>query len=119
MESGTGARISSLVSAFESRRPQGLKELGKDFIEEAVVKSDRNMALASVIAYALYKILTKEHLLSSRAWPKVSESIRVFLLTAKDAAQENDENNFSRAMQNVIGKIEAFDDEMSNYARNI
>lgn len=119
MGSRTASKLEALIGAFEARKVQDLKRLGSDLISEAAVKNEVNLAKISVIAYSLYKILSKDHFLKNRKWPSVSESIDSELLKAVQSAEKGDEKGLNEHLSHAIHKIELIDEELSNFARNI
>lgn len=112
-------RLDALLSAFRAANPGDLKRIGNDAIADAALGSDYGLAAVSVIAYSLYKMLTKEHFTQSPRWQKISDSILSELGKSLGSIEKNDLDAFNRHMGHVIGKIEQVDDELSHYARNI
>jgi len=112
-------RLDTLSKAFQARRTQDLKRIGNDNIKEAVLESDSKLAKMAVISYSLYKILSKDHFLRSKRWPKVSESIVNSISKSIQAIEKNNEKAFNKHLDNAIDEIQFIDNELSNYARNI
>ena len=65
MGSKTANRTEALVTAFQANNSVDLKRLANDSIREAAVENDKELAELAVIAYTLYKILSKDHLLEA------------------------------------------------------
>ncbi len=112
-------RLDALLSAFRAANPGDLKRIGNDAIADAALGSDHGLATVSVVAYSLYKMLTKEHFTQSPRWQKVSDSMLSELGKSLGSLEKNDIEGFRGHMGHVIGRIEQVDDELSNYARNI
>jgi len=119
MDSRLPKRIESLSKAFQSHKAYDLKKMGRDYIEDAAVDSDKDLAAISVIAYCLYKMTTKNHIMNNPRWKIVSQTITKKLNSAKIAAEKNNQNELHTQLQNTIGEIEFIDNELSNYARNV
>ncbi len=119
MDARLPRRLDALCHAFAAQNPGDLKRIGNDAIADAALGSDHDLAAVSVIAYALYKILSKEHFTQSPRWQKISDSISTSLQKSLTAAAAGEENSLHRNMEGVIAKIRDVDDELSNYARNI
>ncbi len=112
-------RLEALIGAFEARQAQDLKRLGGGIIEQAVLKNDESLAKVSVIAYALYKILSKDHFVQSGQWPKISQSISQSLLKSVQALEKNDNAGFAKSLDSAIERIQFIDSELSNFAKDI
>ncbi|HLC93044.1 MAG TPA: hypothetical protein VJH23_05040 [archaeon] len=119
MNEGLLQRLQSLSEAFSGSYAQNLKRLGNDFIEEAAETNDTSLARLSVISYALYKILSKDHFVKNKGWGAISRNISAELLKAARALEKNDIGAFARSIDNAVKSIEGIDDELSNYAKNI
>ncbi|HLC79754.1 MAG TPA: hypothetical protein VJG83_05030 [archaeon] len=111
--------LQNLLDAFEKEDPPALKSLGNELIRRACAKTNYNLANISVIAYSLYKILSKEHFVKNPKWQKVSESIRTEITRAIKACQKEDYSALNIHLGHVIQNIESIDRDLSNYARNI
>ncbi len=112
-------RTDAILTAFQAKQAQDLKRLGNDSIEEAAVENDSELASLSVIAYSLYKILTKDHFLKSRVWPRLSQGIGNSLKKCLEAALKQNEAMYTKNLNNVISEIREIDDELGHFAKNI
>ena len=112
-------RFEALIHAFYAQNPGDLKRIGNDAISDAATNNDSELAAISVISYALYKMLTKEHFTQSPRWPKISQSITSSLQKCLNAIESGNIAYFEKSMKSAIGQIKEIDDELSNYARNI
>ncbi|MBI4210824.1 MAG: hypothetical protein HY544_04945 [Candidatus Diapherotrites archaeon] len=115
----TVRRLESLIAAFSAGNSQDVKSLGRNFIEQAVSQDDKALAKISVVAYSLYKMLSKEHFVKSPRWPTISRSITSSLTRSTQALQRNDVGGFSKSLEDAVHRIEGADDQLSNFARNI
>ena len=112
-------KLGALTEAFSAGRAQDLKRLGNNFIELAAERNDSALAALSVIAYALYKMLSKDHFVKSAQWPVISRNIRQALGSAEKSLGTGDLQAFGAAAESAVKDIEGIDFELSNYARNI
>jgi len=112
-------RLEALMAAFRAGKAQDLKRLGNISIERAVEGGDTNLAQLSVISYALYKILSKDHFVKSKKWEAIARSINSSLAKAQGALQKDKIPEFSQSIENTAKSIREIDDELSNYAQGI
>ncbi len=112
-------RLEVLLNAFRGQRLQDLKRLGNDFIEQAAQNNDSPLARLSVIAYSLYKMLSKDHFLRSPQWGTISQKIGTALLDAKTALEKNNRVAFDESLELAIKSISGLDRDLSNFAKNI
>lgn len=113
------SRVEALAKAFEARKTYDLKRLGEDSIKESVLENNIHLASISVIAYALYKIVSKEHFTSDSRWKTVNEIILKSLRESKEAVEKNDFHLLEKRLNIIVKEIQVIDDQLSNYARNV
>ena len=94
---------------FIARRHQQLKSLGNDLINEAAIKGDKTLAKLSVVSYSLYKMLSKEHFVTSSQWPRIVKTIGRLLERCASSLKANDIITFNRHLDGVVKEIEYFD----------
>jgi len=119
MDSRIANRTEALVKAFRANNLPDLKRLANDSIREAVLENKKELAEIAVIAYSLYKILSKDHFTRNRHWPTVSESIILALKKAIASINKGEQNAFNRYISNVEREIGVIDSRLSNFARTI
>lgn len=112
-------RLDALSKAFSAGNIYDIKRIANDSISDATISSDQDMAKISVISYALYKMLTKEHFIQSPKWNDVLASITESLQRSTQAAMQDKHRSFKRNLKDTIEKIESIDNELSHFARNI
>ena len=112
-------RLDAMFRAFRAGNPGDLKRIGYDAIGDAALQNDHDLASLSVIAYSLYKIITRAHFMENPRWQWVSETISSSLERSFGAAERLDHKGFHKNMKSIIGKIQGIDNELSNYARNV
>ena len=119
MNSKLLSRVDALAKAFEAGKTYDLKRLGEDSIKEAVMENNTRLASVSVIAYALYKIISKEHFTSDSRWKTVNQIILKSLRESKSAVEKNDFHLLEKRLNIIVKEIRIIDDQLSNYARNV
>ncbi len=80
-------RLSALATAFSAGNLHDLKRIANDSISEAVMENDDGAAKLSVVAYSLYKLLSKEHITENKRWGTVGKIIKVALGKSMEALQ--------------------------------
>lgn len=101
--------LEKLRKAFRERDLPALKKISNDAIETAAMTEDASLVSMSLIAYALYKILSKPHFLDSERWSW-------FALEIDNHIAEALEHKEKGAEAAIIKDITRFDESIGNYA---
>jgi len=119
LENKICANMSAILSYFRKGRALELRILANDLIRHAVKLDNKVLAEQSVIAYVLHKILTKEHIISSRTWPKnkarILEDLEKMVLYLRRSELENFENTISHLHIN----LERIDDYFGRFVQGL
>jgi len=97
--------LDDIRKAFEQSDDVMLRQIALDFAHRAAIEHNRGLAQASVIAYALSKLLTKSHIVESPFWPRYRNAI---LSAIKDAEMGRETDVLSR-IERTIWKIDESD----------
>jgi hypothetical protein len=119
MQPKLAQRLDALSKAFSAGNIYDIKKIANDSINDATISFDHDMAKIAVIAYALYKMLTKEHFVQNPKWKEVAASITISLQKSTQAALQGKHRSFKRNLKDTIQKIENIDDKLSHFAKNI
>jgi len=111
--------LNNLSKAFQAGNMRDLKRMANNTIKEASMNNDPKLAKAAVIAYAFYKIYSKEHITSNTRWQSAKKLISASLDKSIEAIQKNNEEGFQKNIQSAVKEIQVIDDKLSNYAENI
>ena len=103
--------LEKLRKAFRERDLPVLKKISNDAIETAAMTEDPGLVSLSLIAYALYKILSKPHFLDSERWAWFALEIDNHLADAQAKKAGFEEE--------IIKDIMRFDESVGNYAFDI
>ncbi len=110
--------IKELENAFEQRNMTRLKDISNKAIEKASMTSEKELVYISIIAYALYKLLSKIHFQETEKWGKFLEDVRKDLKeSVRMSKEERDLKGILK--KDVIRDIYEIDENYGNYARNI
>ncbi len=116
-------KLSSLAKqikeAFEKENTINLKSLADNCTKFAVVEDNKLYAELACISYALYKILTKRHIVESLIWKKASKVILSLLQEIQVHAEENKMEQLAEDLKKIINSIYEVDERLGHYAQNI
>ena len=106
-------------AAFQNTNAMQLKEISNDATREAVVNNDRVFAKIAVIAYALSKLVSKQHILESASWGKARKAIINSLEGLIALLRKNMNDEFAASLGSFEAEVRKVDESLGNYVRNI
>ncbi|MEM4663043.1 MAG: hypothetical protein QXM75_03400 [Candidatus Diapherotrites archaeon] len=110
--------MDSIFSAFKKNRTMELRILANSIIRKAVKFNNKIMAEQSVIAYVLHKTLTKEHIISSRLWPKSRAKILKNLELMSLHLKRHEHEKFTSSLANLHLDLERIDDYFGRFVQS-
>lgn len=117
MTNGAENQVERLLRAIEDRDYVGLKRLSNEFIERAAMEEDENLVDLSLIAYALYKMLSKIHL---REQPEWAEFLRDVELHLEEAAKDPSKASVRAILeQDILKDISELNQTFGNYVSDV
>ncbi|MDD3160215.1 MAG: hypothetical protein PHQ98_04560, partial [Candidatus ainarchaeum sp.] len=111
--------IDEVIKLFKINKNFDLRGLSNRLIREATIENDFAKAELGVIAYALHKIETKNHIVSSDEWRRVKIEITKSLLGARDASKRNDSIDLLNSLKSTIWSIKNIDSMLGNYVESL
>ena len=111
--------LKEVARLFKQNRVLELRGLSNRLVREAAMEENYAKAELGVIAYALHKLETKEHIAKSQKWRAVKQIISVDLERAEYAASQNDIKLLMQKLKSIIKHIRDTDSELGNFAQNI
>lgn len=108
--------VSEALNLFDKNRVFELRGMSSRLIREASLSNDYAKAELGVIAYALHKIESKQHFVSSPQWGRVKKTIKEDLQSAGIALEVNNTKLFLDSLKKVIQHITKIDTELGNFA---
>ncbi len=111
--------LKEVENLFCQKRIMELRGMSNRLIREAAIEENYAKAELGVIAYALHKIETKQHIANNEKWSKIKKIIIIDLGGAEYAAKENNSKMLIKKLKNVIAHITTIDSELGNYVQNI
>ena len=111
--------MEKITSDFSKNQPSGLRETANKAISQAALENDSLKASLAVVAYALGKILEKEHFQKETSWPRIQSSIRSELINAVMLAKKQDFNKLKIALLSITNRISKIDYRFGNYWQNL
>lgn len=101
--------------AFRGADAIFLKKIVNDSIRDASLASDKRLAEIAVIAYALMKISSKEHIANSSNWGHARKKILEHLEDAKFSLLKGDEKKFESDLNRIRESVSSVDYELGHY----
>ena len=110
--------LEKLRNAFRRKNTSALKRLSNRAIEQAALTEDADLVNISLIAYALYKLVSKPHILKSEQWKQFVEDVDGDL---QEAIELKGKSKPIRELleKDIISDIAEIDSAVGNYARDI
>lgn len=111
--------LALLERRFAESNAFSLKELSKQAVQQAVIEYDKTLAMVSLIAYSLGKILSKKHIVSSKRWKKERRHILALLESARQLLKENKMQELERQLEQIGKSIFFLDKSLGYFERNV
>ena len=111
--------LNEVAKLFKQKRTLELRGMSSRLIREAAMEENYAKAELGVIAYALHKLGTKEHISRSEKWQKLKQIISKDLDNAEYAASQNDSKTLIKKLKSIVSHITLIDTELGNYAQNV
>jgi len=96
-----------------------LRGLSNRLIREASVEDNLAKAELGVIAYALHKLETKNHITSNPKWHKIRKNIFINFEGAIYSINNNQNEQFFKKLKKIILDINKIDADLGNFAQGI
>ena len=110
--------LEKLRNAFRRKNSSALKKISNRAIEQAAMTEDADLVNISLISYALYKLVSKPHILKTEQWKKFVEDVDEDLGEAMQLKEEG--KPIKGILENdIIRDISEIDSALGNYARDI
>jgi len=111
--------LKNVIAAFEKGNIFALKEAANHAIEEAALSNDKELARIALMAYCLYKMSGKHHMVKHGRWPEIKHDILFDLKKALNASEVENEEEFNYRIQATIDSVKTTDEKIGNYAQNL
>ena len=111
--------LQEVAKLFKQKRVLELRGLSNRLVREATMEENYAKAELGVIAYALHKLETKEHIAKSQKWHSVKQIISTDLNGAEYAASQNNSKMLLQKLKSIIIHIRDVDSELGNFAQNL
>ncbi|MBI5553119.1 MAG: hypothetical protein HY917_00065 [Candidatus Diapherotrites archaeon] len=111
--------VSSVRDAFAKSNSGKLGDLAHQSIERAVFSSDPLMAQLSLITYALEKMLSRRHVVTSSKWPAVQQRIGVLFDESIAALHDGNVRKCRAALDKIVGETARLDSSIGLFVVNL
>lgn len=111
--------VEEVLKLFDKGEVFDLRGMSSRLVREASLSNDYAKAELGIIAYALHKIESKQHFVSSPQWGRLKQTVKEDLSNAAVAVKNNDTKSFLESLKRVIQHITKIDAELGNYATGI
>lgn len=112
------AQMLLIKKLFAAQKTMDLRELANSVMKKAALENDVVLAHIAVLAYALHKILTKEHVTKSGFWLEYEMSLTESIEKAINALKAGEGDNFEKALNSVGVNLEKIDAELGRYVQS-
>ncbi len=109
----------TILKLFSDNKEMELRIKANELIKDAVQKNSELIAQQSIIAYVLHKILTKEHIIKSRTWPKNKREIITVLKKLVFYLEQDDAKRFEKAFASLHNRIERIDTYFGRFVQSL
>ncbi len=106
------------MQAFKKKKTNALKRISNQAIERAALTEDADMVNISLIAYALYKLLSKQHVLESEQWNEFAKNV-VLDLEQANKMHDRGEDIGKFIEGEIIRDITRIDVSLGNYVNDV
>ncbi len=110
--------LEKLRNALRRKNIPALKKISNRAIERAALTEDPDLVNISLISYALYKLVSKPHILKTEQWEKFAEDVDGDLAEAIQLKSEGKPIG-GILEKDIIVDISEIDSALGNYARDI
>lgn len=111
--------MEAVLSCFRKGRALELRILANELIRKAIKLNNKLIAEQAVIAYALHKILTKEHIVSSRTWPRNRARILDNLEKMVLYLRRNEPEEFEKTLACLHTNLEQIDEYFGRFMQGL
>ncbi len=111
--------IDSIKKAFQKNDIVKLKSISNNIIEKAAIKNDSLLAELSLIAYSLYKLISKVHIRSDPKFSRIKTKIIGELDKSMYSLKRKEVEKFKKDLKGIVNEIIKLDSKMGNYVKNI
>ncbi len=112
-------RVRSIKNAFQSENAHSLRGISNQAIREAALQNDSLRAEIAIIAYALHKLLSKEHVRSDKKWQKIQKNVLQKLEEGIKNLGNKKILEFEKTISGIASQIREADESLGNYAQNL
>ncbi|MEX2701860.1 MAG: hypothetical protein Q6368_002165 [Candidatus Baldrarchaeota archaeon] len=111
--------MQKILHDFKKGNAMELRLTANELIKKAVKNNSKIMAEQSIAAYVLHKILTKEHIIKSKAWPrnraKIVENLEKMVLCLRRGQQKE----FTKMLARLHSKLERIDSYFGRFVQSL
>lgn len=111
--------IKEIITLFEGKRSLELRGLSNRLVREASIENNKHKAKLGIISYSLHKMLSKNHFISNKNWPKLVSMIVSGLNETLVAVENKEDEELVFKKTRVIQIIQKIDSNLGNFAQNI
>jgi hypothetical protein len=111
--------LEKLKNAFEKPDIVELKQLSNFAIREAGFENNKAAAKIAIIAYCLYKLLTKEHIIKNKNWQSVKKNISKNLDFALRAARQKNFEELEKQLDFAIKGVDEIDKDLGFFLTSL
>ncbi len=108
-------KLKQFRQAFVKRNFWQLKLYSTEWIREAAASNNPTTAELAVLAYACYKMQSKDHIVQNPKWEKARADVLEAMDRADKWLSQNNTESFRQSLQSVEKILNAIDQKLGNY----
>lgn len=111
-------KMHNLEKAFQHSKTAELRWISNNLMDEASLHNDKIGAEIAVLAYALHKLESKEHIRRNPKWEKSKKSILADIERAAKALEQKNLEKFYSILDRIGESSKSIDDYLGNFVQN-
>ncbi|MBU0636193.1 hypothetical protein KKE06_04170 [Candidatus Micrarchaeota archaeon] len=109
----------NVQSAFKAKKSHELRQIANQTIKRAALSNNPIEAKIAVIAYALHKLLSKQHVRTHKKWNTIQKIIQQKLADSIQSLKQKKAKKFEKNLEQITQKIRQTDSDLGNFVQNL
>ena len=111
--------LSEVRNAFSQHDVFKLRELSNETIRNASLDNDKFMAEISILAYALHKLSSKEHITKSRQWENIRKNILRSMSNTISLMESENLDEFKQSLNDIVQSVSNADTHLGYFSQTL
>ncbi|MFH1239598.1 MAG: hypothetical protein V1672_00070 [Candidatus Diapherotrites archaeon] len=111
--------LSEARNAFSKSDVFKLRELSNEAVRNASLNNDKFMAEIAILAYALHKLSSKEHITKSRQWETIKKNILRSMSKTISLMESENLKEFKQSLKEVVESVSDADTHLGYFSQTL